>query len=122
MEQNMINEEQKEKHYTPKQLHEQFNVEYTGIIKACRQGKLKASTVPAPHGAGHAYLIAESDFREWYANRRDRNSTIKGVSEMTVEELADELMKRIKKAYDDGYKQGRKDQRDEMLTALKGVK
>ena len=67
-------------------------------------------------------MIAESDFREWYANRRDRKSTIKGVSEMTVEELADELMKRIKKAYDDGYKQGRKDQRDEMLTALKGVK
>lgn len=122
MEQNMINEAQKEKHYTPKQLHDEFNVEYTGIVKACRQGKLKASTMPAPRGSGYTYLIAESDFREWYANRRDRKSTIKGVSEMTVEELADELMKRIKKAYDDGYKQGRKDQRDEMLTALKGVK
>lgn len=122
MEQSMFNEEQKEKNYTPKQLHEKFNVEYTGIVKACKQGKLKASTVPAPRGHGYTYLIAESDFMEWYANRRDRKSTIKGVSEMTVEELADELMKRIRKAYDDGYKQGRKDQRDEMLTALKGVK
>lgn len=118
----MITEEQKEKHYTPKQLHDEFNVEYTGIVKACKSGKLKASMLPASRGAGYTYSIAESDFKEWYANRRDRKSTIKGVSEMTVEELADELMKRIKKAYDDGYRAGRKDQREEMLTALKGVK
>ena len=41
---------------------------------------------------------------------------------MTVEDLANEILKRMRGSYEAGYKQGRKDAKAEFMSAFKGIK
>ena len=53
---------------------------------------------------------------------RARKSGTTSVQSMTIEDLAEELMRRIKQSYDDGYKAGRRDARNEFMSAFKDIK
>ena len=114
----------REKHYTVKQASEYLGVDYSSINKACHAGKINCSTIPSPTNHGTTFLISETALTEWYVNRRERGTrtSTNTIAEMTVEDLANEILKRIQGAYDEGYRQGRKAQRAEMLDALKGIK
>ena len=120
---NMITDDQKEKHYTVKQASERVGVDYSTLNKACHSGKLRCSTFPNPTGNGNKFLIAESDLLEWDANRDKRATrTSSSVDSLTVEDLANEILKRVKGAYEEGYRQGRKEAKAELLAAFKGLK
>lgn len=44
------------------------------------------------------------------------------MSELTIEDIAKEITLRIQKAYDTGYKDGKKAGKAEIMDAIKGVK
>ena len=118
---NMITEEQKEKHYTVKEAVERVGCEYSVLNKACHNGRIKCSPVPSSHGT--TFLIAESDLVDWNNSRMRRtNSPTKALSDLSVEDLAAEIMNRIQRARDEGYRQGRKDARAEFMSAFKDIK
>ena len=119
---NMITNEQKEKHYTVKQASERLGVDYSTLNKACHSGKLRCSTFPNPTGNGNKFLIAESDLLEWNENRDKRMPRTSSVDSLTIEDLANEILRRVKGAYDEGYKQGRKDARNEFMSVFKDIK
>lgn len=112
---------QSEKYYSIMEAARMIGCDYSTLQKACKDGKISdVREMPASHGRGSTFMISEFRLREWDKTRRRRTDGVK-PSELTIEELAEELINRIQKAYDDGYKAGRKDQRSEMLNALKGV-
>lgn len=120
--QNMFTEEQREKHYTVKQASERIGIDYSTLNKACHSGKIRCSTVPNPSGNGNKFLISESALMEYDANRERRNTKYQSADSMTVEDLANEILRRVKNAYDEGYRQGRKDAKTEFMSAFKGIK
>ena len=114
-------EERKEKHYTVKEAANRTGINYSVISKACRTKRLKCSELPSAHG--NAYMIAESDLQYWLDNvYKAHGSTVSSVQSMTVEDLAAEIDRRIKSAYDQGYKEGRKAARTEFMSAFKDIK
>ena len=120
--QNMFTEEQREKHYTVKQASERIGIDYSTLNKACHAGKIKCSTVPNPSGNGNRFLISESALLEYDANREKRNTKSPSIDALTVEDLANEILRRVRGAYDEGYRQGRKDAKTEFMSAFKGIK
>lgn len=111
-----------EKYYTVKQATDEIGVSVATITKAIRDKQLKASEIPAGGRRGYQYRIAESDLIEWMDMRKKRMTIIPEVTTMTVDDVANEILARIKKAYDDGFKAGVKHAKTEMLGAIKGVK
>ena len=115
--------QQTEKHYTVKEAISRIGIDYSVLNKACKSGKCKCSEVPSHSGHGNTYLIAQSDLDYWFNNvYRARKSGTTSVQSMTIEDLAEELMRRIKQSYDDGYKAGRRDARNEFMSAFKDIK
>ncbi len=112
----------KEKCYTVQQAATFIGCDYSTLNKACHANRVVCHEIPKGSGNGNTFMIYESDLLEWDKTRMRKSAPSKASTELTVEELATELINRIQKAYDDGYKAGRRDQRDEMLNALKGVK
>ena len=111
-----------EKYYTVKQATEGIGISGQTITKAIRDKQLKASEIPAGGRRGYTYRIAETDLIEWMDNRKKRMTIIPEVTTMTVDDVANEILARIQKAYDDGFKAGVKHAKAEMLGAIKGVK
>jgi predicted site-specific integrase-resolvase len=104
-----------EKHYTPKQASEHFGLSYATIYSACRNGRLACREING------SYMIAETAMLD-YINQRKARITVPGYSEMSVDDLADELLKRIKTAYDKGYADGKKDAKQALNEAIRGLK
>ena len=120
-------EESKEKWYTIRQASECVGLDYSTLNKACHQGKLRCSEVPRTSGKGYQFLISESSLTEWYVNRKERaprnqKPTAPLPETLTVEDIANEILQRMRGAWEEGYKQGRKEQKAEMLNALRDVK
>ena len=111
-----------EKFYTVKQAAEYLGIDYSSINKACHAKRINCSIIPSPTNHGNTFLISETALTEWYANRRERSPKAPSVDALTVEDLANEILKRVKGAYDEGYKQGRKDARSEFMDAFKGIR
>lgn len=104
-----------EKHYTPKQASEKFGLTYATIYSACRNGKVACREING------SYMIAETAMID-YINQRKARITVSAHSAMTVDDLAEELLKRIHDAYDKGYADGKKDAKQALNEAIKGIK
>ena len=114
--------DKKEKFYTVKQAAEYLGVDYSSINKACHSKRIECSVIPSPTNHGNTFLISETALTDWYVNRRERSPKAPSVDALTVEDLANEILKRVKGAYDEGYKQGRKDARSEFMSVFKDIK
>lgn len=104
-----------EKHYTPKQASEKFGLTYATIYSACRNGKLACREING------SYMIAETAMID-YINQRKARITVPAYSAMSVDDLAEELLKRIHDAYDKGYADGKKDAKQALNEAIKAIK
>lgn len=116
----------KEKWFNTKQASEQTRVSIQTIINNIKNGRLKATELPnGNHGT--KYLIAESDLIAWMEDRKSikavPNVKAKGtLAEYSYEEIAEELYRREKQAYERGIKEGVRQAKAEFMQALKGVK
>ena len=111
-----------EKYYSTSQAAKEFNVTEQTIRNAINRGKLKALQITNSSSVGFSFKIAESDLKKWVENRKARKTIIPNVSETTIDDIAEDILKRIKNAYNEGYKAGKKAAKDEFMSALKGVK
>jgi len=84
--------------------------------------KLTASVVPAANNRGSTTFVNYDELMQWASTRKKRMTTIPGVATLTIDDLAEELLKRIQHAYEEGYKAGVQAAKQEYLDAIKGVK
>lgn len=112
-----------EKYFTTRQAAELYHLSEQTLRNAIAKKQLKASEITTSRSPkGFIYRIAESDLKEWINSRTARKTIIPNVTNLTVDDLAEEILKRVKNAYDEGYKAGKKDAKAEFMSALKGVK
>ena len=117
---------QSEKRFKAKEAAKYAGVSLATISKAIREGKLVASQISDSSKWGYHYRITESALYEWVEDRKTVKAnaivTSKVPSEMTIEDIAKEITLRIQKAYDAGFKDGKKVGKTEAMEAVKGVK
>lgn len=96
------------------------------LSKAIREGRLKASQISDSSKHGFHYMVTESALYEWVEDRKSVKAnaiaTSKVPSELTIEDIAKEITLRIQKAYDAGFKDGKKVGKAECMEALKGIR
>lgn len=114
--------ENNEKFYNTKKAALQVGVSDATIKSAIKRGELPAKQIASGGPKGYSYMVSETDLITWMDTRKQRKTTIAGVTEMTVDDLANEILKRLKHEYERGYKQGKKDAKEEFMKAFKGVK
>lgn len=116
----------KEKWFKSVEAANYAGVSLATIHKAIREGKLVASQISDSSKHGFHYMITESALYEWVEDRKtvkaNAIATSKVPSEMTIEDIAKEITLRIQKAYDTGFKEGKKAGKAECMDALKGVR
>lgn len=117
-----MSEMSNEKFYSTKKASELVGVSDATIKSAIKRGELKAKQVAGGGPQGFSWMVSESDLMEFKENRKARKTTITGVTDMSVDDLANEFLKRIKHAYEQGYKEGKKKAKEEFMSAFKGVK
>lgn len=115
-------EEHKEKWYKTYEAAKEFGISQSALSRAIRMGKLKSTKVSGHSPTGFVDLIPESALIEYMKNKKDRVTTLKGVSEMTVDDISEEILKRLNDAYQKGFKDGMAKAKNEYMSALKGVK
>lgn len=115
-------EEHKEKWYKTGEASKEFGISQSALSRAIRMGKLKSSKITGHSPTGFVDLIPESALIEYMKNKKERVTTIKGVSEMTIDDISEEILKRINDAYQRGFKDGMAKAKAEYMSALKGVK
>ena len=111
-----------QKYITIKRAAEICHVADQTIRNAIAKGKLSCTKVPSGNSNGEKMFVDYDELMVWIDNRKQRITTIPGVTELTIDDLAEELLKRLKKSYDDGYKAGVAAAKDEFSNALKAVK
>lgn len=114
-------EEKKEKWYHAKEAAREYGIGYSTITKAIRDGKLKTTKVSGQGRTGFVDLISETSLNEYVKNMKERKTIINGVTELTVDDLANELLKRINEAYERGYKDGVATAKKTINERLKGI-
>ncbi len=111
-----------EKYFKLKAAAAQAGVTESVLRYAIVHGTLIASTVPGAKG-GYTYLIKESDLLEWVVDRKtvrvDKAEVSLSLKHATVEQLAEEIHRRIKDSYDEGVKAGAKQKASEIKMMLK---
>lgn len=123
-----------DKYLTVKQAAEECGISENAIKRYCKTGEIKASEVASNKGRyGWKYMIKEDDLYEWVMHRdtverthREKKIVKQAYRNMSLEEMAGELLNRnqsaYKAGYDDGYKAGITYAKQEMLKAIKEVK
>jgi hypothetical protein len=111
-----------QKYITIKRASEICHVTDQTIRNAIAKGKLSCTKVPSGNSNGDKMFVDYDELMVWIDNRKKRITTIPGVSDLTIDDLAEELLKRIQKAYDEGYKAGVAAAKEEFSNALKAVK
>lgn len=114
-------EEKKEKWYHAKEAAREYGIGYSTITRAIRDGKLKTTKVSGQGRSGFVDLISETSLNEYVKTLKQRKTIITGVTELTVDDLAGELLKRINDAYERGYKDGMATAKKEIKERLKGI-
>jgi predicted site-specific integrase-resolvase len=104
-----------EKYYTIKQASENFGIAYATIYSACKQKRIDCRQV------NDTYMISESSMRE-YIDHKKKRMTVPSNSRLTIDDIAEEIIKRINEAYDTGYADGRKAAKAVFTDALKDLK
>lgn len=117
---------EKERWFKTDEAAKYAGVSLATISKAVREGKLVASQISDSSRHGFHYMITESALFEWVEDRKtvkaNAIATSKVPSEMTIEDIAKEITLRIQKAYDAGFKDGKKVGKAEAMDAVRGVK
>lgn len=103
-----------ERFFTVKQAAQESGLTYGAIYSACKEGRIGCRNV------NNTYMIGETALRTYIDHRRKRITTT-NESELTIDDLAEELLKRIQDAYDRGKADGRKEAREEFMSAFKSV-
>lgn len=111
-----------EKYYTANQAAQETRISISTITRAIQKKELSAREISSNGNGGHKYMIAESDLIKWLETRKTRKTVIMGVTELSIDDLAAEILKRMKMEYDRGYKDGAKKAKEEFMSAFKGVK
>ena len=108
--------ENKEKYYSIAQIRDMTHMSDQSIRNACKAGRLKASQIPDSSRLGFHYLVAESDFKLWWATKK-----AKVTEQPKVEDLAAMIQNLIDEAYERGLNEGMDKARRAMTEALKKV-
>lgn len=113
---------EKEKWFTLAEAEQYAGVSRKTLSMHINKGTLQASQIPDGGGRwGYHYMVSESALLEWVENRH----TIKVANapgELTVDKISDWITNQIQKAYETGYKEGRKAAKAQMQEAMKGMK
>lgn len=104
-----------EKYYNVKQASERFGLSYQTIYSACKHKRLDCRELNG------TYMIAETAMLDYINNRKAR-IIVPTYSQLTVDDLAEEILKRINDAYEKGYEAEKKDAKQTLSEALKGLK
>ena len=101
-------------------------VSYAVLSKALREGKLVGKQISDSSRYGYHWLVSETALLQWVEDRKTVKAhaiaTSKVPSELTIEDIAKEITLRIQKAYDTGFRDGKKAGKSEIMDAIKGVK
>lgn len=118
--------EMKEKWYNLQEASQVSGVSYAVLNKALREGKLVGKQISDSSRYGYHWLVSETALLQWVEDRKtvkaNAIATAKVPSELTIEDIAKEITLRIQKAYDTGYKEGKKAGIAEVKDAIRGVK
>ena len=113
----------KEKWFTIKEAVDYAGVSRATLDSAIRKGTLVASQISDGGGRyGFHYMISETALLEWVEDRKTVKSDVRMPAEMTVDKIADWITNEIQKAYENGFKDGMKTAREQMLVAAKGLR
>lgn len=115
-----------EKWYNIAQAKVVSGVSTATLSKAIREGKLVAKQISDSSRYGYHYMVSETALLQWVEDRKTVKAhaiaTTKVPSELTIEDIAQEITLRIQKAYDTGFRDGKKAGKSEIMDAIKGVK
>lgn len=116
----------KEKWFTVKEASHEAGVSGNTINNAIKEGKLVARQMSDSSRWGFHYLISESELLTWVEDRKtvkaNAITTSKISSDANAADIAEWITLRIKKAYDEGYKDGKRAGIAEVKDAIRGVK
>lgn len=115
-----------EKWYNLQEASQVSGVSYPVLNKALREGKLVGKQISDSSRYGYHWLVSESALLAWVEDRKTVKAhaiaTSKVASDLTIQDIAEEITLRIQKAYDTGYKDGKKAGIAEVKDAIRGVK
>lgn len=116
----------KEKWFTVKEASHEASVSGNTINMAIKEGKLVARQMSDSSRWGFHYLIAESELLRWVEDRKtvkaNAVATTKTASEANASDIAEWITLKIKKAYDEGYRDGKRAGIAEIKDAIRGVR
>ncbi len=82
------------------------------LSKAIREGKLVSKQISDSSRYGYHYMVSETALLQWVEDRKtvkaNAVATAKSASEMNAADIAEWITLKIKKAYDEGFRDGRK--------------
>ena len=111
-----------EKYFKLKTAAAEAGVTEATLRYAIVHGTLVASSVPGAKG-GYTYMIKESDLLAWVDDRKtvkvEKAEVTLSLKHATVEQLAEEIHRRIKDSYDEGVRVGAKQKAAELKMVLK---
>ena len=114
--------EEKKKWYKVSEASAEFGINKSQINKVIRDGKIKVTKVSGASPTGFVSMIPEDEIVKFAKNHTARKTIIKDVTDITVDDLAEELLKHINDAYEKGFKAGMAKAKNEYMAAIKGVK
>ena len=114
--------EEKQKWYKAYEAAKEFGISVTTVRNAIRDGKLTTTKVSGKSPTGFIDLIPETALVEFMKNYTARKTVVNEVSSLTIDDIAEDILKRIQDAYDKGFKDGCAKTKNEFLAAVKGVK
>lgn len=106
-----------EKFYTVKEAVRVSRISQSTINNAIKKGILPAREITDSSSKGFHYLIDESDLKKWIATKRVAASEPK-----TLEEISAWLVAMMKEEYERGVKDGKREAREAIAEAMRGVK
>ncbi len=114
----------KEKWYTAKEAGEVAGVQASTLTTAIRHGKLVAKQISDSSRYGFHYMISESALIDWVEDRKSRKADAlpKSLEEYSVEDIAQEILRRIHQSYNKGVKDGRKSMKAELIGKFREAK
>lgn len=118
--------EMNEKWFNLQEATQVSGVSYAVLNKALREGKLVGKQISDSSRYGYHWLVSETALLQWVEDRKTVKAhaiaTSKVPSELTIEDIAQEITLRIQKAYETGLRDGKKAGKAEIMDAIKGVK
>ena len=109
----------KEKWYTLTEAEKVAGVSKGTLNRAIRLGRLVASQISDSSRHRFHYMVSETALLEWVEDSKKQRAE---SGEMTIDNIAEWLKAQMQKAYNEGYRDGMKAAKAQVLNAVKGVK